>query len=61
MTLTIMDVLVDSQQWAERTFGLVDLGDRRRTRRLVESAAALADHPGRSFPQVFNWNDLRAF
>lgn len=56
-----MDVLADPRQWAEQTFGSADLGDRRRTRRLVESAARIAQHPQQSFPQVFGWNDLRGF
>jgi hypothetical protein len=39
----------------------VDLGDQRRTKRLVESAAQIAAHPEKPFNQVFNWNDLRGF
>lgn len=50
-----------AQQWAQQNFGSVDLGHRRRTRRLVQSAAAIAALPEKSFNQVFNWNDLRAF
>jgi hypothetical protein len=56
-----MDVLSDPRQWAEHTFGAVQLGDRRRTRRLVESAARIAQHPEKSFPQLFDWNALRGF
>lgn len=56
-----MDVLADPRQWAERTFGSADLGDRRRTRRLVASAARIAAHPQKSFTQVFDWNALRGF
>jgi len=37
------------------------VGDRRRTRRLVESAAKIAAHPQKSFTQLFNWNELRGF
>lgn len=47
--------------WAEQNFATVDLGDRRRTRRLVRSAAQIAAHPEKPFNQVFDWNDLRAF
>jgi Transposase DNA-binding/Transposase Tn5 dimerisation domain len=47
--------------WAEQNFGSVDLHHRRRTRRLVRSAAAIAAQPEKPFNQVFNWNDLRAF
>jgi len=56
-----MDVVADAWAWAESTFGTVDLGDSRRTRRLVVSAAQIAAHPALSFTQVFNWNELRGF
>jgi hypothetical protein len=56
-----MDVLADPQCWAEHHFGAVALGDARRDRRLVRSAAALAQRPEASFPQLFDWNDLRGF
>lgn len=44
-----------------KNFGAVDLGDQRRTKRLIESAAQIAAHPEKPFNQVFNWNDLRGF
>ena len=47
--------------WAEQNFASVDLRHRRRTRRLVYSAAQIAAHPEKPFNQVFDWNDLRAF
>ena len=57
-----MDVHIpDCVSWAEGTFGAVDLKDRRRTRRLVYSAAKIAAHPEKSFPSIFNWNELRGF
>ncbi len=56
-----MEVIVDARMWAEHTFGSTDLGDERRTRRLVDAAAKIAAHPQKSFPQVFNWNELRGF
>jgi hypothetical protein len=58
-----MDVTVigDVDQWAAQTFGAVNLRDRRRTRRLVKAAAQIARHPSQTFPQIFNWNDLRGF
>ena len=56
-----MDRIPDSSQWARTHFGGADLGDPRRSRRLVESAARIAEHPQKSFPQVFDWNELRAF
>jgi hypothetical protein len=56
-----MDLAPDPAEWAEQTFGAADLGDPRRTRRLVAAAARIATQPGKAFPQVFDWNDLRAF
>jgi Transposase DNA-binding len=56
-----MQVIADVQVWAEQTFGRAQLGDRKRTRRLVHSAAAIAAHPEKSFTQVFDWNELRGF
>lgn len=56
-----MDLLADPQDWAAATFGTVELGDRRRTQRLVDSAARIAANPSRPFPQVFDWNSLRGF
>lgn len=56
-----MELVADSYAWAEATFGTVELGDRRRTRRLIASAAQIATNPSRPFPQVFDWNSLRGF
>jgi hypothetical protein len=56
-----MEVLADVRCWAEQNFASADLGDQRRTRRLVESAAKIAAHPQQPFTQVFNWNELRGF
>ena len=53
--------MTDIWAWAERNFATARLGDGRRTRRLVESAARIAAHPEKSFPQVFDWNGLRGF
>src|SRR5260370_27203045 len=50
-----------AQEWAEQNLGSANLRHRRRTRRLVQSAAAIAAWPEKSFNQVFHWNDLRAF
>jgi Transposase DNA-binding/Transposase Tn5 dimerisation domain len=49
------------QAWAEQNFGSVNLRHRRRTRRLVHAAAAIAALPEKPFNQIFDWNDLRAF
>src|ERR1700686_2257979 len=56
-----MDVIPDPRRWAEFHFAGADLGDARRTGRLVDSAARIAAHPEKSFPQVLDWNDLRGF
>lgn len=47
--------------WAQDTFGGTQLGNRSRTKRLVKSAARLAQHASKSLPQLFDWNGLRAF
>ena len=39
--------------WAEVEFGNADLGDPRRTRRLIEIATARAQRPSVSLPQCF--------
>jgi len=50
----------DSFGW--RNFGRVNLGDRRRTRRLVQLADAMHRHPGGTLPDKLNHPpDLRAF
>jgi hypothetical protein len=56
-----MDVIPEPRAWAEQHFGAVDLGDRRRSRRLIAAAAAIAARPEKPFPQVFDWNALRGF
>src|SRR5207302_6457495 len=56
-----MEVIADVGTWAEVNFGSTDLGDPRRTRRLVASAAAIAGHPEKPFTHIFDWNQLRGF
>jgi Transposase DNA-binding/Transposase Tn5 dimerisation domain len=56
-----MDGSADARIWAEQQFGTAELGDQRRTRRLVHSAMKIALHPEKSFNQVFDWNELRGF
>src|SRR5579859_2293791 len=51
-------LLLDARQWAEATFGAVQLGDPRRTRRAVAIAEALASDPGGSLPKQLH--DLAA-
>ncbi len=51
--------LQDEQRWAIQHFGESELGDRRRTCRLVELAAAMARNPQMSLPkQLPDWSDL---
>jgi Transposase DNA-binding/Transposase Tn5 dimerisation domain len=57
----VMAVVPDVAAWAEQTFAAAQLGDRRRTRRLVQAAAQIAAHPQKPFTQVFDWNELRGF
>ena len=48
-------------QWAQLEFGLASLGDRRRTKRLVNIATHLAASPGGTLPQAFpDWAELKA-
>lgn len=56
-----MDALADPRIWAKQTFADAELGDRRRTRRLLDSAAKIAAYPEKPFTQVFDWNELRGF
>jgi len=56
-----MEGVLNPHAWAEQTFGAVELGDRRRTRRLVAAATQIATHPGKPFTQIFDWNELRGF
>jgi hypothetical protein len=54
-------IAADTYNWAEQQFGTAQLGDERRTRRLVHCAMTIAQHPERPFNQVFDWNELRGF
>ena len=48
-------------QWAQIEFGPALLGDRRRTKRLVNIATHLAASPGGTLPQAFpHWAELKA-
>ena len=56
-----MSVTMDTQTWAEEQFGQCDLGDKRRTRRLVRLANEILCHPAGSLPQqTVDWADLKA-
>jgi hypothetical protein len=52
---------LDAKSWAQETFGECQLGDKRRTKRLVAVAERVAENPAGSFPQQFKeWSDLKA-
>lgn len=51
----------DTNTWANEMFGTCDLGDKRRTKRLVKVAEKVAANPSASFPdQMETWGDIKA-
>jgi hypothetical protein len=49
------------EKWAVETFGAAELGDLRRTDRLVQIATAIAENPSASLPESLrNWADTLA-
>ena len=47
--------------WAQAEFGFAQLGDKRRTERLINVATNLAANPGGTLPQAFpDWAELKA-
>lgn len=55
-----MSILAPAQ-WAQTEFALVELGDQRRTQRLIKMATGLAQTPTGTLPQAFpEWKDLKA-
>ena len=47
--------------WAQLNFGTCELGDKRRTKRLVQVAEQVGNHPSASLPnQIERWSDLKA-
>lgn len=46
-----MMFLTDAEQWAKETFSRADLGDSRRTKRLINISSSLANHIGQSLVQ----------
>jgi hypothetical protein len=53
--------LLAPAQWAQSEFALAELGDQRRTQRLVNMATCLAQTPTGTLPQAFPvWKDLKA-
>ena len=56
-----MSFHIDTKHWAEQQFAGCELGDRRRTKRLIQVADQVANHPSASFPaQMESWGDLKA-
>ena len=52
---------LDVSQWAEQQFGTCELGDKRRTKRLVKLANQVAMKPDAATPkQTENWADCKA-
>ena len=48
-------------EWAQLNFGACELGDKRRTKRLVQVAEQVGNHPSASLPNQFErWGDLKA-
>lgn len=48
-------------EWAQLNFGTCELGDKRRTKRLVQVAEHVCNHPSASLPnQMERWSDLKA-
>ena len=53
--------LLAPAQWAQLEFALAELGDQRRTQRLVKMATCLAQTPTGTLPQAFpTWKELKA-
>jgi hypothetical protein len=49
------------REWAQLNFGNCELGDKRRTNRLVQVAEDIASNPSASLPnQIERWGDLKA-
>lgn len=56
-----MSFSIESGAWAQEQFGDCQLGDVRRTRRLIDVAEHVANNPSASFPrQMPSWGDLKA-
>ncbi len=55
------NTLLRPAQWAESEFASAQLGDPRRTRRLVKIGTNLVQKPGGTLPQAFpGWSELKA-
>src|SRR5271170_1060412 len=57
----MINTVLAPAQWAQLEFSLVQLGDQRRTQRLVNIATRLAQSPGGTLPQAMpHWSELKA-
>ena len=53
-------IFCSGEQWAQEQFGLVRLGDGRRTQRLVKVAGRLVEHPSGTLPGALrSWKELK--
>lgn len=60
-SVTEVSVMLSTSEWAQRNFGTCDLGDKRRTQRIVKVAQGLADNPATSLcDQMESWSDVKA-
>ena len=55
-----MFVVTDAEQWAQENFGSSDLGDKRRSARLVRMAGDLARHAGSSLLKACDGDEAAA-
>ena len=56
-----MSFSLDTKSWAQQQFSSCELGDRRRTKRLIEVAEQVANNPSGSFPKQMNvWSNVKA-
>lgn len=56
-----MSFCIEATEWAREQFGDCELGDVRRTKRLITVAEQVANNPSASFPeQIPDWGDLKA-
>lgn len=57
----VTSLLFEVEAWSEQQFGSCELGDKRRTARLVKLAAQVVSHPSGGLPaQTETWSDLKA-
>jgi hypothetical protein len=57
----MINTVLAPAQWAPMEFALVELGDQRRTQRLVKIATRMAEHPAGTLPQALpRWEELKA-